>query len=151
MEKEKFNIRVYGLLINAENQILISDEEVKGIRFSKFPGGGLEFGEGLIDGLKREFMEECDLQIEVLAHFFTTDFFIASAFGDGKQLIAVYYFVKPIKPMGFKISDKLFDFDVQSVGDKQSFRWVNLALLAENTVTFPVDKHVVKLLKKKFL
>ena len=62
----KFNVRVYGLLFNEQNQILISDEEEYGFQFSKFPGGGLEYGEGLIDGLIREFMEECNAEIEVL-------------------------------------------------------------------------------------
>ena len=41
-----FNVRVYGLLINDQNQILISDEQEYGMQFSKFPGGGLEYGEG---------------------------------------------------------------------------------------------------------
>ena len=35
----KFNVRVYGLLINADDEILISDEQEYGMRFSKFPGG----------------------------------------------------------------------------------------------------------------
>ncbi len=71
-----FNVRVYGLLIDSQSRVLISDEEEYGIRFSKFPGGGLEHGEGLIDGLKREFMEECDAAIDVLEHFYTTDFYV---------------------------------------------------------------------------
>ncbi|RZK13557.1 MAG: NUDIX hydrolase, partial [Flavobacterium sp.] len=49
-----FNVRVYGVLINHDNQVLISDEQSGGRTFSKFPGGGLELGEGLIDALKRE-------------------------------------------------------------------------------------------------
>ena len=63
-----FNVRVYGLLINERNEILLSDEQEHGFRFVKFPGGGLECGEGLIDGLKREFMEECFAEIEVTGH-----------------------------------------------------------------------------------
>jgi len=69
-----FNVRVYGLLINENNELLISDEKEYGKRFSKFPGGGLEIGEGLIDGLKREFMEECNMPVKVLQHYYTTDF-----------------------------------------------------------------------------
>jgi 8-oxo-dGTP diphosphatase len=68
------NLRVYGLLINEHNEVLLSDEQEYGMRFTKFPGGGVEYGEGLIDGLKREFMEECNMEIEVLSHFYTTDF-----------------------------------------------------------------------------
>jgi 8-oxo-dGTP diphosphatase len=64
-----FNVRVYGLLINDEQEILISDEQEYGMQFTKFPGGGLELGEGLIDGLKREFVEECNVEVEVIQSF----------------------------------------------------------------------------------
>ena len=139
-----FNVRVYGLLINEHNEILISDEQEYGMRFIKFPGGGLEFGEGLIDGLKREFVEECDVEIEVIRHFYTTDFYIKSAFNDS-QIISVYYMVKTITPLNLVIKTKPYDFDGE--GDiLQAFRWVNLAGLKPEDVTFPIDQHVVKLL-----
>ncbi|MFC5284949.1 NUDIX domain-containing protein [Pedobacter alpinus] len=150
MSDNKFNIRVYGLLINNNNQILLSDEEINGVRFIKFPGGGLEFGEGLKDALKREFIEECDLAIEVTEHFYTTDFFVESVFGGG-QLISVYYLVKPIGEMLFKISNCQYDFDGQDGISKQCFRFVAIDELSDNSLTFPVDKHVVKLLNNKFL
>ena len=144
---KNFNVRVYGLLINDANEILLSDEEINGKRFIKFPGGGLEFGEGLIDALKREFIEECNLKVEITSHFYTTDFFVASAFGGG-QLISVYYFVKPLQRFGFKLADAEYDFDGQKEASKQCFRMVPLSELSEASVTFPVDKHVVKLLKE---
>ena len=53
-----FNLRVYGLLINELNQVLISDENRNGFAFTKFPGGGMEFGEGFKETLIREFQEE---------------------------------------------------------------------------------------------
>jgi ADP-ribose pyrophosphatase YjhB (NUDIX family) len=141
-----FNVRVYGLLINEDNEILVSDEQEYGMQFSKFPGGGLEYGEGLIEGLKREFMEECFAEVEVLGHFYTTDFFVKSAFNDS-QVISVYYFVKNISPLNLSIKVKPFDFD----GDGevlQSFRWVKLNELKESDVTFPIDQYVIKLLNK---
>src|SRR6202789_2939499 len=110
MKGKGFNVRVYGLLINGDNEILISDEQEYGMRFTKFPGGGLEFGEGLVDGLKREFIEECDAEIEVLSHFYTTDFFVKSAFNDS-QIISVYSTVNNIKPLNLSIKTKVFDFD----------------------------------------
>ncbi|MBS1529259.1 MAG: NUDIX domain-containing protein [Bacteroidetes bacterium] len=140
----RFNVRVYGLLINDNDQILISDEQEYGMQFSKFPGGGLEYGEGLIDGLKREFVEECNVEIDVLSHFYTTDFFIKSAFND-TQVISVYYVVKNISPLNLMFKTVQFDFDGE--GDVlQLFRWINLEDLTEDDVTFPTDKHVVKLL-----
>lgn len=139
-----FNVRVYGLLINDQNQILISDEQEYGTQFAKFPGGGLEHGEGLIDGLKREFAEECNAEIVVLSHFYTTDFYIKSAFNDS-QIISIYYLVKNTTPLNLTFKITPFDFDQE--GDVlQSFRWVNLADLQPEDVTFPIDQHVVKLL-----
>jgi 8-oxo-dGTP diphosphatase len=140
----RFNVRVYGLLINESNQVLISDEQEYGMQFTKFPGGGLEFGEGLIDGLKREFVEECNVEIEVISHFYTTDFFVKSAFND-TQVISVYYRVKNLSPLNLMFKTVQFDFDGE--GEiLQSFRWINLADLREDDVTFPTDRHVVKLL-----
>ena len=52
----RFNIRVYGLLINEQKQVLVSDELIRGSYITKFPGGGLEFGEGTRNCLQREFM-----------------------------------------------------------------------------------------------
>jgi ADP-ribose pyrophosphatase YjhB (NUDIX family) len=140
----QFNVRVYGLLINDRNEILISDEQEYGMRFIKFPGGGLEYGEGLIDGLKREFVEECNVEVEVIGHFYTTDFYIKSAFNDS-QIISIYYLVKNITPLDLNFKTTPYDFDGE--GDVlQSFRWINLAELQPEDVTFPIDQHVVKLL-----
>ncbi|HET9278185.1 MAG TPA: NUDIX domain-containing protein [Flavitalea sp.] len=58
-----FNIRVYGILINEKKQVLVSDEFIRGSYYTKFPGGGFEFGEGTGNCLKREFKEEIDLAI----------------------------------------------------------------------------------------
>ncbi|MBV8389359.1 MAG: NUDIX domain-containing protein [Mucilaginibacter sp.] len=139
-----FNVRVYGLLINDRNEILITDEQEFGMRFTKFPGGGLEYGEGLIDGLKREFVEECDVEIDVLSHFYTTDFYIKSAFNDS-QMISVYYTVKNVTPLNLSFKTTPFDFDGE--GEVlQSFRWVNVDDIRPEDVTFPIDQHVVKLL-----
>lgn len=143
--KEYFNVRVYGLLINEQNQVLISDEQEYGARFIKFPGGGLEIGEGLLDGLKREFVEECEAEVEILSHFYTTDFFVRSAFNNS-QIISVYYKIKNITPLNFPIKTIPYDFDGE--GDLlQAFRWVNIADLTTDDVTFPTDKRVVELLR----
>ncbi len=144
----KFNVRVYGLLINPLGQILLSDEEEYGFRFSKFPGGGLEYGEGLIDALKREFIEECDTEVEVLEHFYTTDFYIKSAFNDS-QIISVYYLVKPLSELMLNFKDKIFDFDAEG-SLLQAFRWKDIESLTLEDVTFPTDQRVIELLKEKW-
>ncbi|MCZ4243931.1 NUDIX domain-containing protein [Pedobacter punctiformis] len=144
-----FNIRVYGLLINQHGEVLVSDEQEYGMRFSKFPGGGLELGEGLIEGLKREFVEECQAEIEVLAHFYTTDFYERSSFNDS-QVISVYYLVKEKAPLQLTFKTKIYDFD----GDGellQAFRWVKIKDLSLDEITFKTDKTVVSLLKNQWL
>jgi len=138
-----FNVRVYGLLINDQKEVLLSDEREYGMDFIKFPGGGVELGEGLVEALKREFMEECNTEIEVLQHFYTTDFYEKSAFNES-QVISVYYLVKSIVPLQLNFKTNVFDFDEQS---DQSFRWKKITLLAENDVTFKTDQAVVRLLK----
>lgn len=137
-----FNVRVYGLLINDANQLLVSDEQSGGRSFSKFPGGGVEYGEGLIDALKREFMEECEAGIEVISHFYTTDFFEKSSFNDS-QIISIYYLVRETGPLKLNYKTKVFDFDPDTL---QSFRWVGLNELTEDDVTFRTDKTAVSLL-----
>ncbi len=146
-----FNVRVYGLLINDNNEILITDEQEYGMQFTKFPGGGLELGEGLIDGLKREFLEECNAEIEVLSHFYTTDFYVISAFNNS-QVICVYYLVKNLTELHLPIRTKVFDFDgviELEKGILQTFRWLKLSELSTDDFTFPIDKHVAKLLIDK--
>ena len=54
MDASRFNIRVYGLLVEA-GRILVTDEFRLGIFMTKFPGGKLNFKEGTIDCLRREF------------------------------------------------------------------------------------------------
>ncbi|HEY9533107.1 MAG TPA: NUDIX domain-containing protein [Mucilaginibacter sp.] len=139
-----FNVRVYGLLINDNHEILVSDEQEYGMRFTKFPGGGLEYGEGLTDGLKREFTEECNLDIEIINHFYTTDFFVKSAFNDS-QIISVYYIVQNKTSVDLTIKTNVFDFD-GDIEPLQSFRWIKLSGLKEDDFTFPIDQHVAKLL-----
>lgn len=148
LKKYPFNVRVYGLLINEKKQLLISDEQEHGMRFAKFPGGGLEYGEGLIDGLKREFLEECDFEIEIINHFYTTDFYLKSAFDD-TQIISVYYLVKNISPINIPVKTVPFNFDgLNADGILQSFRWLSLDQLKVEDVTFPADQKAVELLLK---
>lgn len=145
-----FVIRVYGIIINDNNEVLLSDEYQLGIKMTKFPGGGLEFGEGTIDGLKREFKEECSGQeIKNMVHFYTTDFFQKALFHENKQLLSIYYTAKLVLPVKFQISKKPFDFQEDKNGN-QSFRWVKINSLNEVEITFPIDKFVAGKLKLLF-
>jgi ADP-ribose pyrophosphatase YjhB (NUDIX family) len=148
MGKGDFVIRVYGLVISNSAQILLSDEYVFDSRMTKFPGGGMEFGEGPEDCIRREAMEEFGQEIEIIEHFYTTGFFQKALFFDNHQLISIYYKVKFKETPNFRISEKPFDFSV-NINGSQSFRWANIADLTLDDLTFPIDRHVLGLLKKE--
>ena len=149
-----FNIRVYGILINEKKQVLVSDEFIRGSYYTKFPGGGLEFGEGTRDCLKREFKEEMDLEVEISDHIYTTDFFQMSAFNPEHQIVSIYYFANAKEPIKAPLRETLFDFDEQQMkvyketGETETFRFVNWDDFSEDSVTLPIDKIVAGLIKK---
>ena len=137
-----FNIRVYGIYIR-DGRLLVSDEQIAGRDITKFPGGGLHFGEGPVDCIRREMMEETGQEFEVLQHFYTTDFFQLSAFNPGHQVISIYYLLKAVKEPQFRISGTPFDYPEPA---KQSFRWLNAEEVSGNVFTLPIDKAVGDLL-----
>ena len=152
----QFNLRVYGILINEKKQVLVSDELIRGKYFTKFPGGGLEFGEGTKDCLKREFIEEMNLKVEVLDHIYTTDFFQESAFRPGDQIISIYYLVRPLEEIKVRLSTKQFDFDEEQLAtykkdnECESFRFIDWNDFSEESVTLPIDKIVASMIKQMF-
>ena len=141
MTVNQFNIRVYGFLIDSGN-VLVTDEFRLGIYMTKFPGGGLQFGEGTIDCLKREFMEELNTPIEIISHFYTTDFYQPTTLlPSDMQLLNIYYRVKAEKPYFFRTTEK--KNDIPPVNGSQSFRWVKIDKLKADDFTFPIDKFIV--------
>lgn len=148
-----FNVRVYGILIDSKKRLLVSDEFIRGSYFTKFPGGGLEFGEGTRDCLKREFKEETNLDVSIGDHIYTTDFFQISAFNNVDQIISIYYFVHAAEPIDLPTKTTLFDFQPEQVadprGEAEVFRWIEWNDLNEECVSLPIDKVVVKMLKEQ--
>ena len=134
-----FNVRVYGILIH-QGQLLVSDEEYNGIRFTKFPGGGLQFGEGTVDCLKREFIEEMGLEIDIRSHFYTVDFFQPSAFNPQQQVISIYYLVHPTE------SD--FSDPASGENNQHQVRWIALDAVNAAVFSLPIDKKVAGLIQK---
>ena len=147
-----FNIRVYGILINDKNEILVSDEFIRGKYYTKFPGGGLEKGEGTRDCLKREFKEEMDLEVSVGAHIYTTDYYQQSAFNPSDQIISIYYYVKPLEIIKVPLRTKEFDFDERELSiyskmnEIETFRFIPMTSFSSDKVTLPIDKIVANLL-----
>jgi ADP-ribose pyrophosphatase YjhB (NUDIX family) len=129
----RFNIRVYGIWIE-DGQLLVNEELIRGQRVIKLPGGGLELGEGPIEGLKREWMEELGLEIEVLAHYYTTDFFQQSAFDDS-QVISIYYYVRAQSGSVIK----------NAMPGERTY-WMPLSEVGEHTFTLPIDRLIGRML-----
>jgi 8-oxo-dGTP diphosphatase len=143
----RFNIRVYGFLFDEDN-VLVTDEFRLGIYMTKFPGGGLQFGEGTIECLKREFMEELDTPIEIISHFYTTDFFQPTTLlPSDMQLFNIYYLVKAEKPYHFRTTE--IKNDIPQVDGAQCFRWVGINELNVEDFTFPIDRFIVGRLAKR--
>lgn len=151
-----FNIRVYGILINEYNEVLLSDEWIRGQFITKFCGGGLEQGEGTIQCLQREFMEEMNLPVEVTSHFYTTDFYQQSAFDASQQIVSIYYLVKALAPIKVPLRNKPFDFDEQQKrfyelhGEIETFRLLHLNDFSAAHLTLPIDKLVAGMIEERF-
>ncbi len=151
-----FNVRVYGILINEQKQVLVSDEFIRGNYYTKFCGGGLEKGEGTIDCLKREFIEEMNLPVAIIEHLYTTDFYQQSAFNPAHQIISIYYRVQPLAIITAPIRSTPFQFDetqlkvYEATGETETFRFIDWEQFSEESVSLPIDKVVAKLIKKHF-
>jgi ADP-ribose pyrophosphatase YjhB (NUDIX family) len=137
-EIKSFNLRVYVLIIE-QDFILVSKELIMGKYLYKFPGGGLEYGEGLIEGLQRESMEEMNQNLKNIEHFYTTDFFQQSQFDSKDQLIAIYYKAKLTSKINNKLKVPIKDFPI--------FEWKKIIDFLEKDLYFPTDKFVFNLLK----
>jgi ADP-ribose pyrophosphatase YjhB (NUDIX family) len=150
-----FNVRVYGILVDAHQRLLVSDEFIRGNYITKLPGGGLEIGEGTREGLAREFMEEAGIEVHVGDHFYTTDFFQISAFNNKDQIISIYYLVHTSDTTIVKTKEKAFDFLPEEVADPngtaEHLRWMLLDELNEDAMTLPIDKVAIKMLIELFV
>jgi len=151
---DRFTIRVYGILTDSNKRVLLSDEFIRGDYFTKFPGGGMEFGEGTRDCLKREFKEETGLNVTIGEHIYTTDYFQISAFNKKDQIVSIYYHayaddVVSLETLITKTS--VFDFTQEQVADpagqSEVLRWIEWNDFTEEAVSLPIDKIVVRMLK----
>ena len=147
MKMNRFNVRGYILIIE-DGKVLLSDEILQGNHATKFPGGGLEYGEGLLECIEREAAEELGQEVNVLGHYYTTDFCQPSVFRPSDQMISVYYLAELKEAQRFRTSDKPFDF-IHFNEREETFRWKSITALTEEEMTFPIDKVVVKMLKEE--
>ena len=141
-----FTIRIYGILIH-KGRVLVSDELIKGQRITKFPGGGLEYGEGPKECLVREIREEIGVEALDVQHFYTTDFFQQSAFhSTPMQVVSVYYTFRVADPMAIPVVQVPFT-GITGPGDQEVFRWLRVAGGREEELSLPIDRVVWGMLR----
>lgn len=136
---DKMNIRVYAAAVK-DRKVLVLHEEYAGEHLMKLPGGGLEFGEGVLECLHREFEEELNIKIKIIGHLYTQEDFLVSRFRDNEQLLTVYYHVEIEDENEFLIMDPCIE----------KTEWIPIDN-DENPFPLPVDKIVFEKLKEKFL
>lgn len=143
------NLRVYGVLVNDKKQVLVSDERIyyDNLEVTKFPGGGLELGEGTRECIIRECKEEIGIDVEVADHIYTTDFFQQSAFNPEHQIVSVYYLIKPLEPLNVTVNNSTAIYPEKV---SEIFRFVDWEYFNEDVMTLPIDKVVAKLMKEKY-
>jgi len=149
MDITRFNIRVYILLLDEQREsLLLSDEIVDGGHYTKFPGGGLEYGEGILDCLHREALEEFGQDVEVIRQFYTSENFVESRFVPGDQIICVYYECalqadhNGRRLPRFRVAERPFDF-VEFREREESFRWRRLDEIEPEEMSLPLDREVL--------
>ena len=94
----------------------------------------------MADGLKREFLEELNLEVDVRGIFYVNEFLQVSAFNPKDQLISFYFYVRP-EVDNYVIAGGSVD---KLNPDDQIFEWVSIEKLGEIEFTFPIDREVVK-------
>lgn len=140
MQPTRFVVRVYGILV-WKRCVLMAHEVMRDYSFIKFPGGGLELGEGVEAALRREFYEECGISITIVKHLYTTGFFQASAFNPADQIISIYYLVETSNPELISVNTPI---TVSDLPHTITFEWKRIDEVTESDVTFTIDKYLVR-------
>ena len=90
------------------------------------------------------------MEIEILRHFYTSEFFQQSAFDHSAQILSIYYLVRPTTEV--KVSISMIKQEEQIIRQaRQTFRWIKGAELRESHVTFPIDRKVATMLLETLL
>ncbi|MFJ9462191.1 NUDIX hydrolase [Viridibacillus arvi] len=89
---------VYGIYVDGDKLLVINKNGGPYIKRFDLPGGSLEEGETLSEAMKREFLEETGIEIEIVENIGVMDFKLPWLWKEFTNVhhIAVYYSVRKI-------------------------------------------------------
>jgi 8-oxo-dGTP diphosphatase len=87
----RLRVRVCGLCWDHDTLLLVNHKSLTSSDFWAPPGGGVEYGESLENALKREFLEETGLQIDLLKFCFGCEFI-----QDPLHAVELFFLVKQV-------------------------------------------------------
>lgn len=106
--KEKIRIRVSGLMMDGDRVLLVCHKKHDSM-YWLLPGGGVDYGESLVDAVKREFLEEVGITIDVGDVIFVSDAISPSG---KRHIVNIAFFCTYVDGKYSLGNDKrLFDFD----------------------------------------
>lgn len=107
----RLRVRVCGVLIEDDKLLMAVHHNIgkRGIFWAP-PGGGLEYGESVEDALKREFLEETGLEVEIEKYMFTHEFFDLPLHG-----IELFFLVRKVGGILITGVDPEMDKDKQTI------------------------------------
>jgi 8-oxo-dGTP pyrophosphatase MutT (NUDIX family) len=146
MPIKRFIIRVYGLIHRNWDEVLLAEEFHFNTFMRKFPGGGLEFGEGPAECLMREIREELGVSLQLGEHLHTTSVFIQSAFNEEHQVIGIYYMVDADDELIARFRD---DYSLPEENGVENFRWIHPESISLSDITFAADQQAFEVFLRK--
>lgn len=126
-------IKVVAAIIKKENQIMIA-QRIKG-EFAgqwEFPGGKIEVGETAQEALKREIMEEMELEINV------EDFLITAEYDYSSFHLSMDCFICSLESNDIHLHDHI------------AIQWIDLDTDIKNINWVPADVQVIEAVMKRY-
>lgn len=142
MEKIEFVVRTYLIVYNPTlNKVLVSYENFKGNKLTKFIGGGVEPGESFLNAVKREVSEEVYIKsLSPFTYLGIPDSLSPSKFAPDKIVLPIYFAAST------KEEECQLQPDVYSNSTLEAVEW-EIIDEAYNNLTFESDKWAVNRFK----
>lgn len=145
-KKDFFAITVKAVVLNEKNEVLLIKRPKKdyyGAGSWDFPGGKLEAGEDLEEGLKREIMEETGIEAKIGPVIFIKDF--EKKYNDkfdfnGEEVI--------VNGKGIRFVAYYESGEIKLSDEHEKYEWVDLDKAAEKFGQSDFEKDKIEALKK---